>query len=115
MSVAVLHLRSLGQLTADTQRPYAALARAVERLGIAPAMTIDGVPYFDAGAVERLTAAAAATSPPVPPASHAAASCAPDPANVPTSSPLAPRGQRCRRGEKPHDRLSPPLKGATPG
>jgi hypothetical protein len=112
MSAAVLHLRSLGQLTADTQRPYAALARAVERLGIVPSMTIDGVPYFDAGAVERLTAAAAATTPPVPPASHPGASCAPDPANVPTSADLAPRGRRRRRGEKPHDRLSPPPEGA---
>jgi hypothetical protein len=58
---AVLHLRSLGQLTADVQRPYATLARAVEQLRIAPAVTIDGVPYFDADAVERITNAVLAT------------------------------------------------------
>jgi hypothetical protein len=56
MSTAVLHLRSLGQLTADVQRPYAALARAVEERHIAPAVTLDGVPYFDADAVARITA-----------------------------------------------------------
>ncbi|MDB5322199.1 MAG: hypothetical protein JWN40_3830 [Phycisphaerales bacterium] len=114
MSAAVLHLRSLGQLTADTQRAYAALARTVERLAIVPAMTIDGVPYFDAQAVERITTAVAATSPPVPPTSHRAASCAAKPANVLTPRPYAPRGQRQSRGEKPHDRLSPSLEGATP-
>jgi hypothetical protein len=96
--------------------PYHVLAEAVETLGIAPALILNGVRHYDAPAVERLTAAttAAATSPPVPPASHAAASCAPDPADVPTPSVSAPRGRRRRRGEKPHDRLSPSLKGATP-
>jgi len=61
MSTAVLHLRSLGQLTADVQRPYAALARAVEEQHIKPAVTIDGVPYFDADAVERITNAVLST------------------------------------------------------
>lgn len=64
MSSAVLHLRSLGQLTSDVQRPYASLAQAVERLAIAPALTIDGVPYFDADAVERITAAVTAAPKP---------------------------------------------------
>jgi hypothetical protein len=58
---AVLHLRSLGQLTADVQRPYATLARAVEAHRIKPAVTIDGVRYFDADAVERITNAVLST------------------------------------------------------
>ena len=66
-TAAVLHLRSLGQLTSDVRRPYATLARAVEALRIRPAVTIDGVPYFDVQAVVRITAAATAQCPAPPP------------------------------------------------
>jgi hypothetical protein len=103
---AVLHLRSLGQLTADVQRPYAALANAVQTLGIVPAVTIDGVAFFDGPAVERITAAAAATSPPGPPRSRRVAFVPDDPPQTPTPprpSPVARRG----RGEKPHVQRRP--------
>jgi hypothetical protein len=95
MSAAVLHLRSLGQLTADTQRPYAALARTVERLRIVPAMTIDGVPYFDASAVERITATVTAPNPAHVPSrgvpSHQAANNATRALGAPRSQPRASR------------------------
>jgi hypothetical protein len=111
MSSAVLHLRSLGQLTADTQRPYAHLARAVARLHIQPAVTIDGVPYFDAGAVERITSALADPDP-ARPAPVAPRRVRPrHPADDPSARPDAPRrhpSPTARSQAKPHDELSDP-------
>src|SRR5687768_3789534 len=88
----VLHLRSLGQLTADLQRPYASLARAVAVLAIAPALTIDGVAYFDAPAVGRLTRAFAA--PAAPRHSQRGAPGAPTRPTAQTASPTRPRRGR---------------------
>lgn len=111
--VSANDLRSLGKLCADLRVPYHVLAETVEALRIAPALVLNGVRHYDAPAVARITTAVAATSAPVPPTSQRAASCAPDPANVPTPRHPAPHGRR-RRGEKPHDRLSPSLEGAVP-
>ena len=41
------HLESLGHLCASLQAPYARVRRAVDALGIEPAVTINGVPHFD--------------------------------------------------------------------
>ena len=102
MSAAVLHLRSLGQLTADTQCPYAALAKAVERLAIRPKMTLDDVPYFDGAAVAMITAEANRQRP------AQAARVAPrrvlrrDPAKDATNAPRGPRRPRSASQSNPH-------------
>jgi hypothetical protein len=106
MSAAVLHLRSLGQLTSDMQRPYAALAKAVERLNIRPKVSLDGVPYFDAPAVAAITAEATRQRPAQP------ATVAPrrvlrrDPAEDVTAAPRGPRRPRPASQANHHDVLS---------
>src|SRR5687767_13098703 len=107
MGTAVLHLRSLGQLTADVQRPYAALARAVDELGVAPALTIDGVAYYDLAAVARITAEAARHGPrqPAPRAPRRVPS--PDPAADAAATPAAPRGPRPPSRDNPRATSSP--------
>lgn len=93
-------------MTADTQRPYAALATTVERLAIRPKVTIDGVPYFDAPAVAMITAAATRQRP------AQAAAVAPrrvvrrDPAKDGTAAQRGPRRPRSARQSNPHDVLS---------
>ena len=47
-------LRSLGKLTADFQAPYPRIAGIVSRLGLRPAVTLNGVPYFDEEAIDRI-------------------------------------------------------------
>jgi hypothetical protein len=100
MASAVLHLRSLGQLTSDLQRPYAALARAVDRLAVRPKVTIDGVPYFDGAAVAAITAEATRQDPAQP--AHVAPRRVPrrDPAKDATATTAAPRGERRHRARR---------------
>jgi hypothetical protein len=52
-------LRSLARLVVDTQASYARLTRLVGELGLVPAVTLDGVPYFAEADQELLIAALA--------------------------------------------------------
>ncbi len=97
---AVLHLRSLGQLTSDLQRSYAALAKAVDTLGVKATVTIDGVAYFDVEAVERI---AAARLLPLPHGSKSGAFVAEARPQAPTPGVVRTRSLRHRRQEKPHN------------
>ena len=51
------NIQSTGSLCGSFQIGYAALQAAIERAGVRPTITIDGVPHFDAGAVELIRAA----------------------------------------------------------
>jgi hypothetical protein len=46
---------SIGALAARTQRPVRRIEQAADSLKIRPALRLNGVVYFDAGQVERLT------------------------------------------------------------
>ena len=47
---------SVGQLAAHIQKPVRRIEAAAEQLRLKPAMRLNGVPYFDGGQVEQLTA-----------------------------------------------------------
>ena len=47
---------SIGQLSAHLQRSVRAIEQAAHKLGLMPALRLNGVPHFDAGQVEQLTA-----------------------------------------------------------
>ena len=106
MGTACLHLRSLGQLTSDVQRPYATLARAIDERRIRPAVTIDGVPYFDAAAVARITAEATRQRPAQAPTVAPRRVLRRDPAKDATAAPRGPRRPRSASQANPHDTLS---------
>ena len=46
---------SIGQLAAHVQRPVRKIEQAASELKIRPALRLNGVPYFNAQQVERLT------------------------------------------------------------
>lgn len=57
MTCETMDLRSPGQLATDLAAPYSAIIRVVRRLELRPAMTLNGLPYFDADQQERITTA----------------------------------------------------------
>ena len=50
-------LLSIGMLASHVQRSVKAIEQAATAANIAPAMRVNGVPYFNADQVERLTEA----------------------------------------------------------
>jgi hypothetical protein len=48
---------SIGQLAAHTQRPVRRIEQAADRLKLAPALRLNGIVYFDARQVQKLTTA----------------------------------------------------------
>jgi hypothetical protein len=50
----IQHLESLAHLSASLQAPYSRIAKAVESLGVKPAVTINGIPHFDGESCERI-------------------------------------------------------------
>jgi hypothetical protein len=54
MNPATQYLESIAHLCASLQAPYATIAKAVEALGLKPAVTINGIGHYDADACERI-------------------------------------------------------------
>lgn len=54
MIAATQHLETIAHLCASIQAPYARIAKAVEALGLKPAVTINGIPHFDELACEKI-------------------------------------------------------------
>jgi len=54
MTTATRHLESIGHLCASLQKPYATIRRAIDTLGIVPAVTINGIDHFDGEQCERI-------------------------------------------------------------
>jgi hypothetical protein len=54
MTTATQHLESIGHLCASIQSPYATVRRTVDKLGLVPAVTINGIDHFDAEQCERI-------------------------------------------------------------
>jgi hypothetical protein len=48
------HLESIGHVCATLQYPYGRIRRVVDKLGLKPAVTINGVDHFDAKQVEQI-------------------------------------------------------------
>lgn len=53
MSIAP-SISAIGNVCAQLQRPYGAIQRAIEQLGIEPAIVINTVPHFSDDDVERI-------------------------------------------------------------
>ncbi|MCY2990921.1 MAG: hypothetical protein NTY19_24055 [Planctomycetota bacterium] len=55
--MAAQNLQTIAPLCADFQQPYDKLKRLVVSLGLEPALTLNGLQYFDESAIEELAAA----------------------------------------------------------
>jgi hypothetical protein len=53
-SPVTFHYRSTSQLVVDAQRPYRVIIDAIEALGIAPAVTIDGTRYYHSDVADAI-------------------------------------------------------------
>lgn len=54
MSISAPSISSIGQLCQTVQSSYTAVRRAIESLGIEPALTIDNVPHYPDSDMERI-------------------------------------------------------------
>lgn len=54
MNASTKHLESIGHLCASLRAPFARVRRAVDALGIEPAVTLNGVPHFDGAQCEQI-------------------------------------------------------------
>jgi hypothetical protein len=57
------HLESIGHLCQSLQSPVARIQRAVESLGVRPAMTINGIPHYDGPQCEQIALALRVSAP----------------------------------------------------
>jgi hypothetical protein len=61
MSTETMHLESIGHLCQSLQSPYARIQRAIEKLNVRPAVTINGIAHFNEEQTERIADAVRGT------------------------------------------------------
>ncbi len=60
MATAVAQdISSIGHLASHLRRPVSSIHAAANRLGLSPALRINGVPHYDAASAERIAASLA--------------------------------------------------------